>query len=320
MSPFVLICKVWTLPKHTRHISFLRSKSERHLETTLFIVIKMKTRLKILPLLSLLFLFSCDSNTLEDEVPELMVIQAYLYAGEPVTDIHVTATLSFGSDDTTAPPINDAIIRLFKEDLMYQLVLTDENGYYHYPGEDLTVEPNDHFRIEVMALGTTATGETIVPPPPTDVTLSETVLEAPNFDFRGFPGGGLFPEESSLILSWENPNNLLHYVVIDGLEDDAETITPDFFSMRIGRFRFITQPTEDASYRINVMMLEHLGRHRAKVYRVNKEYADLYENREQDSRDLNEPPDNIIGGLGVFSAFNSDEVFFEVVRAASGKR
>ena len=34
------------------------------------------------------------------------------------------------------------------------------------------------------------------------------------------------------------------------------------------------------------------------MYRVNEEYAGLYENQTQDSRDLNEPPSNIEGGLG----------------------
>jgi len=37
-------------------------------------------------------------------------------------------------------------------------------------------------------------------------------------------------------------------------------------------------------------------------------------NRNQDSRDLNEPPSNVQNALGVFSAFNSQEAFFEVVR------
>ena len=67
---------------------------------------------------------------------------------------------------------------------------------------------------------------------------------------------------------------------------------------------------------IGLRQLEHLGRHRAIVYRVNQEYADLYNNRVQDSRDLNEPPSNIRGGLGVFSAFNSVAREFDLVRAA----
>ena len=49
-----------------------------------------------------------------------------------------------------------------------------------------------------------------------------------------------------------------------------------------------------------------------KLYRVNEEYADLYEGLNQDSRDLNEPPSNVRGALGVFSAFSADSAFFEV--------
>ncbi|MEM6800841.1 MAG: hypothetical protein AAF696_05525, partial [Bacteroidota bacterium] len=60
--------------------------------------------------------------------------------------------------------------------------------------------------------------------------------------------------------------------------------------------------------------IESFGQYSVKVYHINQEYADLYENREQDSRDLNEPPSNITNALGVFSAFNSQETFFEVVR------
>ena len=42
------------------------------------------------------------------------------------------------------------------------------------------------------------------------------------------------------------------------------------------------------------MMMTHLGKHRVKVCRVNQEYADLYQSRNQDSRDLNEPLTNIV--------------------------
>ena len=61
-------------------------------------------------------------------------------------------------------------------------------------------------------------------------------------------------------------------------------------------------------------MIEHLGKHEIKVYKVNQEYVDLYESREQDSRDLNEPLTNIEGGLGVFSAFNYETVYIEIIQ------
>jgi hypothetical protein len=47
---------------------------------------------------------------------------------------------------------------------------------------------------------------------------------------------------------------------------------------------------------------------------VNQEYADLYENRQQDSRNLTEPLSNVNNGLGIFTAFSYDVAYFEVVK------
>jgi len=60
------------------------------------------------------------------------------------------------------------------------------------------------------------------------------------------------------------------------------------------------------------MTLTQFGTYRVKIYRVNQKYADLYESRNQDSRELNDPNSNIINGLGIFTAFNSDSIFFEI--------
>ena len=98
------------------------------------------------------------------------------------------------------------------------------------------------------------------------------------------------------------------------LNENPDFILPEFIRERFGGFRFVTEPTTANYHDINLRSLEVTGIHQAVVYRVNQEYADLYENREQDSRDLNEPPTNIQGGLGVFCAFRSDTVLFEVVR------
>ena len=49
-------------------------------------------------------------------------------------------------------------------------------------------------------------------------------------------------------------------------------------------------------------------------FTVNEEYALLYETSTQDSRDLNEPYTNINNGLGIFSGFASQEVYFEVIK------
>lgn len=64
---------------------------------------------------------------------------------------------------------------------------------------------------------------------------------------------------------------------------------------------------------LNLSCVESFGTNSVKVYHNNQEYAQLYENFNQESRDLNEPASNIQHALGVFSAFNGQEIFFEVV-------
>lgn len=46
---------------------------------------------------------------------------------------------------------------------------------------------------------------------------------------------------------------------------------------------------------------------------VNDEYVNLYNSLNQDSRELNEPYTNIQNGLGIFTAFNSDTLYLQVI-------
>ena len=50
----------------------------------------------------LLFAVGCDDTPTAVAESDLIVVQAYLYAGEPVSDVRLTYTISLGSSDTTA--------------------------------------------------------------------------------------------------------------------------------------------------------------------------------------------------------------------------
>ena len=265
-------------------------------------------------------LAGCD-DAVNVEDTDLVVVQAFLFAGEPVQDIRLTSTVPLGSDPDSAPGIDDAVVRLIKDGLIYLLEATGDSGRYSYPGSDLSVLQGDLFRLEVDYFGRVAWGETVVPAPPTDVAMDGDTLFAPTLGGGGGGrgggggGGGLNTAGAQLAATWSNPMDQLHFVVVEGLEDDTEPIFPEQFTQRFGRFRFISEPTIDDFFLVNLLLLESLGLHQARVYRVNEEYAELYENRIQDSRDLNEPPSNITNGLGVFSAFNSATVPFVVARS-----
>ncbi len=267
--------------------------------------------LSVAAVASLLLLTSCSDGTITGPETTGVVIRACLYTGEAVTDIRISEPLPLGSEETVMPPVNDAEVSLLKDGITYLLVPSaGDSGYYHYPGSDLSVGSGDHFELHVVVGGQTATARTVVPEPPENVTASQdSVLIPVSFT----PGQQL--ELDELTLTWNEVEGALWYVVIENIEDDPEPVESDF---RFGGGRpgmFISPPTTQNTYRVRAMTLTHYGTHRARVYRINQEYADLYSTRQQDSRDLNEPLTNITNGLGVFSAFSSREVTFEAAPA-----
>lgn len=277
----------------------------------------MKKYISAIVMLSALMIMGCSEETPFVPESDLVVIRGYLYANEPVTEIQITSTLGLGSEDSIAPPINDAEVTLIKGGNRYSLQPTPQReGYYHYPGIDLSVDSGDEFKIEVSYFGKLATAQTVVPPSPVGMSIYPEELIVRSFSSDG--GGWGFRRQffdddtTALKVNWLNEDGSTFYVTLDNLEPDPQPITTRSPFARPSRI--ISVPIRGDEYRITRINVTHLGLHRVKVYRINQEYADLYRSRNQDSRDLNEPLTNIVNGLGVFAAFNSDSVSFQVVQ------
>jgi len=181
-----------------------------------------------------------------------------------------------------------------------------DSGYYHYAGNDLVVNVGDVFKIAVAHNGKTATAETIIPSPPRQLTISKNAL---------LVNTSTPLDTSSLTLRWE-AEKTFYFVVVENLEASPTPInqTP-FPGGPRGQLRsFRSRPIRESRYTIRRFDLTYLGEHRAKVYKVNREYANLYAFGQQDSRNLNEPETNVKNGLGVFAGFSSEEMKFRVVK------
>jgi hypothetical protein len=242
----------------------------------------------------------CEMEPFSPTTPDQFVVQAYLYAGEPVTDVRVTALLPLGATDTIAPPINDAQVVLIKAGDRYTLVPTPgDSGFYHYAGDDLSVEVGDVFDLEVTARGVTATGRTTVPFPPAGITLSATALR---------PDGFWIPEP--VVVRWPNPERDWFFVTHENLDPNARQIFEGTVFIRPGVI--VSEPVATDSLVISRFSIRHYGTYAVRLYRVHPEYEQLYTLRRQDTRDLNEPPSNIQNGLGIFTAFSSRTAHFSV--------
>lgn len=268
----------------------------------------------------LTFLFlSCEEENLNNIAANQFVVEAFLYAGEPIDDIRVKTTFPLSLEEDNSIPINDAEVTLIKSGERFALTSSGDEGYYHYPNNDVQVETHDVFQLEIIHEGITATAETKVPTPTTGLQISQDSLFVPTLPLGSGRDSivaaiGRFLRNSVIEVSWDNPNEDLYFMVVESVSDTLDPIFPGQVIEALARFRFVSEPTRESSLDFLAGTLESFGTYAVKVYHINQEYADLYENREQDSRDLNEPPSNITNALGVFSAFNSQETFFEVVR------
>lgn len=270
---------------------------------------------ELIAIFSLLVLGACGS--LEESSPKF-VVEGFIFAGEPIGDIRIKEQIDLNEVDSVERFITDAQVVLLKENVAYPL--SHVEGSYHYIGDDLSVEAGDHFRLEATVGGRTAYAETTVPEPTSGLAISSNQLVVPPI-MLSF---GVLQQLQQLFFtaritaSWDNPNDELHFIVVEPVVSEIDSIFPTGFPQEgidfLSSFKFAPQAIEVDTFSIVGIAFESYGRHSAKVYRVNQEYADLFNNPEQDSRDLSVPPSNVVNGFGIFSAFAADSIFFDIVR------
>lgn len=273
-----------------------------------------KYTFSILFALLIFYQFSC-SKVEELELENNFVVEAFLFGNEPIENIKLKTTYPLEATEDLSNPINDAMVQLLKDGDIYSLQPSGEEGFYHYLGNDLSVKSGDVFQLEVNYKNRVATAQTIIPTPPTNVSIDIDTVTIPRVGLNPTALQSLREVLQGLLInvSWENSNGDWYYIVVENIEQNEDPIFPPQVEEALQNFRFVSDPTQSNIQIVIGAGLRHYGTHKVTVYHVNQEYADLFENRRQDSRDLNEPPSNIENALGIFTGFASQAVYFEVV-------
>lgn len=261
----------------------------------------------------LILLSSCSEENPLVPSEEQLVVQAYLYADHATQSIDLSASYPIDTADQTNTPISDAVVSLTKNGLIYRFT-PDASlpGRYRYSGSDLAVRTGDAFGLRIERAGVVITSSTTVPPPPSSVRISADTMRFTEETFTTPFGTRIYLRSGGeLTVRWANTSQVYYFMVVESIDPNRQALQQD----SIPRFfQVISRPSLADSARVSDAQISYTGRHRVRIYRVNKEYADLYRSREQDSRQLNEPLTNVVNGLGIFTAVNSDSVFFEVIR------
>jgi len=276
----------------------------------------MNNKLFFSALFSITFLtLSCEGDLLPVPEADLIVVRGYLYAGQPVTDVIIASTLALDDESEIAIPIDSAVVVLKRG--AEKFVLSPVHSYdttetdttfsitYTYPDSDLVVAEGDTFILDINYGEQHLTSEAIVPAKPDSFSSNIDTMYVPSFDRNRDYIRWIFADSNIIRLNWDNPEDHFHYLLMDNVEEDPEplekTLPPRWR-------RFISEPFIDTSYAMLASTITHFGRHDIVLFHVQTDYVLLYQSSGQNSRDLNEPYNNINGGLGMFTAFNSDTV------------
>lgn len=267
-------------------------------------------------LLFLPFLTGCFKTDLVFEDQFEPVVEAYLYVDKEVNNIKLSSMISFSSDSSGGENITDAFISLEGENLVWNLLHDDSNPGSYYLDESPVFTPGDTIVLKVELEDELLTAQTVIPAIPPAVSMSSKYMYIPKvesiMDFRGVE----MPDPVEL--TWDNPEAKYYFLNIQNIESNPTPIMPDRPEGAPGGgggfvFEMVTQPTNNSYYSIEARQLEYFGTHRIIMTSINDEYVKLYNSLNQDSRELNEPYSNINNGLGIFTAFNSDTLYLEVV-------
>jgi hypothetical protein len=257
-------------------------------------------------------LAACQETHLLPPTNELVVVRAYLEAGNKLSMVHVASTLDLGSPDTLGPPVKDASVHIIRNEVCYELIHSG-NGQYGNPTNPYTTDcpdcglvfnPGDTIYLEIFHFGKLATSHTVIPPEPLNFSMSADPVAVPS-------SGDDQPEGDAFELSWDMDSDFWYYIEITHHENPRTPIgggEPVYGYVP----PIITEPFRDNRYIVEWEQLPYYGHYRVKVVAVNREYVELILTRNQDSRDLNEPISNVENGLGIFTAVNSTFLDFNV--------
>ena len=195
-------------------------------------------------------------------------------------------------------------------------IILSHRGNGEFEVHDYLVKEEAAYDLEIDYGDRLMTSNTYVYESP-KAKISDDLIYLAKIEAGGIPN---FEERSDPIdITWNNTTGEYYYVVIENLESDPEYINEKRAELEgtegAGRFEITTEPDVMDIYSIDPFReIVYFGTHRIVVYRLNPEYAALYEGNGNSSLNLSQTTGNIDQGAGIFTGVSSDTLYLEVVK------
>lgn len=251
-------------------------------------------------LLCTVLMSSCGEElTRYDISVKTPVVESYLETEASKLTVKVYSMESFREEDVQ---FSQAIknLNVYINDIL--MTETSDGTYTIEDKPELLLNGNEcSLRFDYN--GKTITANTQTPNRPVGLSISQTEIER----YSSWYYTDSIPD---VTISWDNPDNSYYQIYIQSLsQTSGSTQAPPFMGGGFGKM--MMQPIQGNSYTLKMHDVSFAGYYRCVLYKITKEYAELYE--QMSSTDLSNALSHIDNGLGIFTAYSTDTLQYKVV-------
>jgi hypothetical protein len=163
------------------------------------------------------------------------------------------------------------------------------SGTYSLSLDEDYLSEGQTYNLQFTHNGKSIEATTTIPAPIRSLTVEPQSVQLSSSSFWDFS------DETQVVVSWDDPDNSFYQVYI------VSPNNPDMPSMGVFRNRMM-QPFQGNTYRLSTRELRSTGTHAIYVYRVGKDYAELYER--VSASDLANPVSYIQNAFGIFTSLS----------------
>lgn len=254
-----------------------------------------------------LFATACKDDLTSSVAPQKAVVEAYLSPNN-IIDVLVTKELPFSDTTTQVVPITDLTVNIQYDT---KTITLKSNGDGHYLST-IKVDSNKTYRLFFDYGGKTLEATTTIPAKPTGFTESVQEIKIAQFTVGG--GGFGTTQPDPVKLTWNNPATDFFFVVAHNTENFPEEINIRPAGVDIPKRQFRSRPQATNAYEIRPRQFVYYGAHDLILYRINAEYASLYDGNGSNSLNLTAPYTNVKNGLGIFTGVSADTLKLRVTK------
>jgi len=240
----------------------------------------------------ILFAPSCKKDDTNNSYVAKPIVQAYLAPNQPIS-IYIKQEILIGSTDTTTQTIDNLVVKIAYSG--NTVILTPKGRGIYISDTSCKVIAGQTYNLDFIYNGNEITATTVIPSKPTGLQISATSMVIPpnTYDYSSI---------SPLTLNWNNPDDDYFMVIAQ----TADTLSPIDTSSHFRHTFFRNQPIKSNTYQLSPRDFSYYGNYSVILYKLNVDYAALYNGSGNNSQNLTKPISNINNGLGIFTGINAD--------------